>query len=296
MVGFDTLEFKVMRSRRFCERKSETPPTYYDCNRFKVQFMNYGAFYDNGWLKFSGSIQKAIDGQNINCNYQAQTAYILQLCELLNVKPDVVKVTRYDIATTIETETPPNVSMRNFGELSGRVKRVVGSKIFSVYYDKYKTRQTLTNGKVEEVQSALLFYDKAAQTAQAGNLLRCEYRNLKPPQNSTLAVIFRNLPKYAAGIASELDKVQIINQNNVIMKATTKAELKNALTIYAIRAAEQNNPNFIAETIEKLKTTSGADKREFWRFKQGIETELRAQTTAADVDILERLKAAFLNV
>lgn len=299
VVGFDTLEFAVSISREKAIAKSETPPTYLDNgnkNRFLCQFFNYQARFEYGFLYFFGSIQKAIDGQNVNCNMGAQWAYIIKLFDFLQINPNAASVKRYDIATTIEIETPPNVAIKSFGELSGRRKRVIGDKIFSVYYDKHKVRETIKRGKVEEITNTILFYDKGFQAKTNGNLLRLEYRNMKPPQAANICLLFRNFEKYCKQIADELFKLKMNPINDIIMKANTKTELNAALTIYAIRAAEQANPNFITETLEKLKLTSGADKHEFWRFKRGICDRLKAQTTAADNSIIERLQTALMNV
>lgn len=298
MVGFDTLEFNVRISREKAIAKSETPPTYCNANKnvFLVQFFNYQARFEYGFLHFFGSIQKAINGQNVNCNIGEQWQYLIKLFDYLQISPGYTHVTRYDIATTIETETPTNVVLKNFGELSGRRKRVIGDKIFSIYYDKYKVRETIKRGKVEDLKNTLLFYNKAYQAKVNGEILRLEYRNMKPPQLCTIPILCRNFETYCKQIADELNKLTINPINEIVMKANTMAELKDALTIYAIRAAEQNNPNFIAETLEKLKLTSGATPREFWRFKSTIADKLQEQTAPTDYAIIERLKSALLSV
>ena len=297
MVGFDTIKFHVAYSESKAKKLSETPPVYYGKNVFDCQFMNYQARYEDGILRFNGSVQKAIDGQNVNCNFDAQVDYLERLCAYLKVDVNFdVRVTRKDIATTIELDTPPILTLQNLGDISGRRKRQSGKKIFSVYYDKYKVRETIKRGKVEDRIDTLLFYDKGNQSGIGGNLLRCEMqKHVLNPNSNGLGATLRTFKKQSQAIADELDKLTInINLEN--MKATTKAELKNALTIYAIRTAEQTNPNFIADTIARLKQTSGADKHEFWRFKKDIADTLQPQTESADKAIIERLKNAFLNV
>ena len=293
-IGFDTLEFIARIDSDTAKYKSETPPMYYDRGAFAVQFMNYRARYECGYLQFYGSIQKAIDGQNVYCDISAQYEYICRLFDYLELARNSAKIRRFDIAATTETETQPISFIRGLGDLSGRVKRIVGDKLQSVYFDKYAVKYSDRKGKTETKENSLLFYDKGYQSGTHGNLLRCEWQNYKPKPTNTIQSIFHCFDNYTAEITKELEKITF--KNDITMKATTKAELKNAMTIYAIRAAERENPNFVTETIDLLKQTSGAERKEFWRFKNDIVKELNATSGGENQAIIERLKAAFLNV
>ena len=293
MVGFDTLIFHVYKDKNEILDISETPPVFFGENAFYCQIMNYGASYKNGLLTFTGSVQKAIDGQNVNCNSAQQRDYLNELCKRLNIMPQCAGITRFDVATTIKTETPPPIILKSFSELQGRVKRVEGKTHPSLYFDGYKSKYTPKKGRFEEKQDTILFYDKGYESSINGNLLRCEYQQYKP-RHQTIASIFINTKETTHLIVKELKKIKFIN--DIVMIAKTKAELKNVITLYAIREAEKSNPNFILDTLEKMKQTSGADKREFWRFKSELAESLKAQCEPINTDIIERLKKALQDI
>lgn len=177
MIGLDTLQLTMSADDSVLQLSDTIPQLTRRGGSYLCTFANYQAYYDpvRKELHFDHSIQKAVDGQNVKCDINAQRLKFEEVSDLLHLDLKRANVDRADVATTIELPYKPTLIFPKFGEMQGFQKEEQPN---GLYYNKYTKESTIRNvyavyDKIKELRQKA---EPVPMFCNGGNWLRLEYR------------------------------------------------------------------------------------------------------------------------
>ena len=300
MVGFDTLEFVAKANEKILNYSETLPQHTYRGNSLKCQFANYQAFVNpkNWKVYFSQSIQKAVDGQNVFFDIEAQRQKLLELCDITHLNLELARVYRQDIATTIELKHNPETIFPLFVALDGFERELNGGSLYFNHYAKDGTKR-----------NTLLLYDKVRELREkrqpvplqcnGGNWLRLEYSTLYQserygkskglPQPYVLGAIMRNTrgTTVRGSLKKVINKIDIAKTMDITainrwqaMAAVTRLLIGRTPTDGEINAAFKQVGKFNKSELDRF-TLSKAKKKYLSLFADCESVDLKKQLLAA---------------